>query len=235
MDGDDDLLFGTASGCGGEIQMANFSGAYLESEQAVGQLLPPVASTEGVILGRTEGARGPLFSWSNKSKHQSQVSLARLPPDPVLVAMGRGYDCEVFCQIAEQFGWQVLHGDRTNNIAWDFLERNRSPYKIAVALSHDYLQDVLFVEKLSGFDIKHCLITGPKSRCEGIISAANLLKPLPEGWLKSNPGRFKARSAIEIAVAIVGEIQELHQGAKKIRSDLICVSPEEYYPYQQLF
>jgi xanthine/CO dehydrogenase XdhC/CoxF family maturation factor len=235
MDDDDDLLFGTASGCGGEIQMAIFGREYLDCEQAGSRLLPPIRSDGGVILCRSEGAGEPLFSWSNETSPQSQVSLGSLPSDPVLIAMGRGADCEVFCQMAEQLGWLVLHGGRTNNIAWSSLKKNQEQYKIAVALSHDYLEDVLFVEKLSGLDIRHCLITGPKSRCEGIIKAANLVKPLAEDWLKPNPGRFKARSAIEIAVAITGEIQELRQGALNKRSDLTCVSPDVHYPSQQLF
>ncbi len=160
-----------------------------------------------------------------------EVFLEVIVPPINLVIFGAGFDVLPVVHFAKQLGWYVTvidpqariqtkerfqSGDRVILGSTDKLSSqiNFNDQTVAVTMSHNYLDDLEFLQTLSNISVKYIGILGPKKRTNRLLQdlkAEDCIFP-PEQELYSPVGLdIGADNPEEIALSIIAEIQAVIQ------------------------
>ncbi|MGH9456539.1 MAG: XdhC family protein [Thermoanaerobaculia bacterium] len=228
---ENDVLWGTASGCGGALDIL-LEPAGAELVRDLEWVLDRLATREAAMLittwdaGRLERAR--CDDTVALSAPQSEVAaaavacgrsavardegerlvLAELHQPPVALSIfGSGADAEAMAALAKTLGWDVrtLRAAETDAIPRD----SRSA---VLVMTHNFHRDVELAGALRGASIGYVGILGPRRRTEDLLAqAAVAASELPA--LHVPPGLdLGGETPEEIALSVVAEIQAVMAG-----------------------
>ena len=163
----------------------------------------------------------------NFSKLKAEVFLEVIQPSVSLVIFGAGFDVLPVVYFAKQLGWYITVIDplaRPQTVerfkecdrvilgsADEASSRIEFDDRIAVAMSHNYLYDLEFLQTLNTIPLKYLGILGPKKRTNRLLQDLRYEGySLPE--LYSPVGLdIGANNPEEIALSIIAEIQAVTQ------------------------
>ena len=163
------------------------------------------------------------------SKGYAEVFLELITPPISLVVFGAGFDVLPVVRFAKALGWYVTVIDplarpqtkerfsQCDSVVLGSAEEAVSQIKfneqtVAVAMSHNYLYDLEFLQTVSSISLQYLGILGPKKRTnkllqdlkyEGFSSTQELYSPVGLDIGADNPE--------EIAISIIAEIQAVTQ------------------------
>lgn len=162
---------------------------------------------------------------------ESHVFSVRLTPPPQLLICGAGPDVDSVIFFAEKLGWSLTVVDhrpayvethRLNSMAKmvalgapaDLARQLQlDNFSAALVMSHHLLADTDYLSALADTQIPYVGLLGPAARRARLMSALGLQASKLESRLRAPVGLdIGARSAEEIALAIVAEIQASLQG-----------------------
>ena len=159
----------------------------------------------------------------------AEVFLEVITPPTSLVIFGAGFDALPVVDLAKALGWYVTIIDpqarsqtierfnqcdrvilKTADKATSQMEFDEQT--VAVAMSHNYLYDLEFLQTLSTNTLKYLGILGPKKRTERLLQALKAEGYVFQTELYSPVGLdIGANNPAEIALSIIAEIQAVIQ------------------------
>jgi xanthine dehydrogenase accessory factor len=227
--GDDDLLFGSASGCRGAITLLLLP---VQGEHALVQALRALrqASTALELALRDDGSGDAVlgsqrWSWpaSADSTQETTWSL-RVAPPPRLLLCGVGPEAAPLLRHARELGWivdAIEHRGRWRNHAsaadvvvdapperaWSTLEPAR--YIAALVMGHHFGNDLVHLRELARSDIGYLGLLGPPARRDALLAEiGDALTPRLRERLHAPAGlRLGGEGPEPIALAIVADLQ----------------------------
>lgn len=225
---DDDLVFGTASGCRGVVELLLLP-------------LPPQCALRSALLALDEGGELELqlaadgagsavhgvrrWHWDGAAPLQPTSWQLRLRAPPALLLLGAGPETDLLLPLAQRLGWRV---DAVEPRArWSpalrvadlhVTQREQLPprrYAAALVMSHHYSRDLENLRYCAAGDIAWVGLLGPPARRDA------LLAELGEGERERLRPRLQAPVGLNlggegpeaIALAIVAALQRESSGS----------------------
>ena len=161
---------------------------------------------------------------------ETEVFLEVIVPPIDLVIFGAGFDALPVAKFAKALGWYVTVIDplarpqtkerfkECKRVILGFADEAGSRIKlddrtVVVAMSHNYLYDLEFLQTISTIKLKYLGILGPKTRTDRLLQDL-----IAEGYTLRSPQLYSpvgldigADNPEEIALSIIAEIQAVNQ------------------------
>ena len=226
--GDDDLVFGSASGCRGEIQLLLLP---VDGRSPVVEALRTFGDGNAALaldLGADGSGIATLgvrqWSWKSPRLEADVVRWTlRLAPPPRVLLLGAGPETAPFLRHARTLGWRVevveqrgrwLDAVRLADRHWSTPPREvaqmAAGYDAAVVMSHHYSNDRAYLAALAEGGIGFVGLLGPPARRDALLAE---LGDEVSGRLRSRLHapvglRLGGEGPEAIALAIVAELQQ---------------------------
>lgn len=225
--GDEDLLFGSASGCRGAVTLLLLP---VDAAHPLVAALRALGEAHGLLdlrLGE-DGAGGAridtqAWTWPAPAPGGGRQWSLQLPPPPRLLLLGVGPEAVPLIRHARELGWQVdavehrgrwrSHAQDADRLvdappeaAWALLDPAR--YRAAVVMSHHYGHDLVHLQHLQQSCIGYVGLLGPPARRDALLAAlgAAAARLLPR--LHAPVGlRLGGEGPAAIALGILAELQ----------------------------
>lgn len=227
--GDDDLLFGSASGCRGAITLLLLP---LSGDHALAQALRAQAHSARPLQLELRGdgsgsavLAAQCWSWpASAATAKPQSWSLCIAPSPRLLLCGVGPEAAPLIRHARELGWivhAIEHRGRWSEHAraadalhatppepaWQTLDP--APYAAALVMGHHYGQDLAHLRRLARSDIGYVGLLGPPARRDALLGELGeelvaLLRPrlhAPVGL------RLGGEGPQAIALAIAADLQ----------------------------
>lgn len=180
---DDDLVFGTASGCRGVVELLLLP-------------LPPHSVLRGALQSLGEGGELELqldaggggsaalgarrWHWHGTAAVPAARWSLRLRAPPALLLLGAGPETDLLVPLAQQLGWRVdaveararwspaLHGADLHVAQREQLPPRR--YTAALVMSHHYSRDLENLRYCAAGDIAWIGLLGPPARRDALLA-----------------------------------------------------------------
>lgn len=184
---DEDRVFGSRSGCRGEVEVLLWPDCSGSSHPLLQALVAADAGHQSIWVGPTRAPRAPMFG-GNASDTDGWL---RIAPPPRLLLMGAGPEAPALIGMMRTLGWHVdviehraryLANGRLRNAdrvvsarpAYALAEQDPGAYDAAICATHLYEEDRACLELLAASAIPFIGLLGPGMRRE------ELLGELPE-------------------------------------------------------
>ena len=225
--GDDDLLFGSASGCRGTTTLlllpVNGTSAVVEA------LLSLLAGSDRLRLDLGEDGGGDAWSqmrhweWPGALAAPGRRWSLQISAPPRLLLLGTGPEAASLIQHAQELGWTVEavehrgrwrdHAARADVLresapeqAWS--ELSSEPYVAALVMSHHYANDLYHLQHLAKTQIGYIGLLGPVARRDALLAELGEARAALQPRLHAPVGLHLGGEGPEaIALAIVAELQ----------------------------
>lgn len=187
--GDDDLLFGSASGCRGAVtlQLLPIDGTHplAQALRALSEATAPLHLTLHAD-GSGDAALGPQrWSWSLGADASLQYASLHIAPPPRLLLCGAGPEAAPLLQHSRSLGWYIeaiehrgRWRDHANDAdalyelpperAWSVLNANR--FAAALVMGHHFGNDLSHLRRLANCDIAYVGLLGPPARRDALLA-----------------------------------------------------------------
>lgn len=225
--GDDDLLFGSASGCRGAVTLLLLPvhGAHplVAALQALGEAHGMLELTLGEDGAGSARIDAQAWAWPAPAPGGARQWTLRLPPPPRLLLLGVGPEAAPLIRHARALGWQVdavehrgrwrSHArdadrlvDAPPEAAWAQLDPAR--YRAAVVMSHHYAHDLVHLQHLQPSRIGYVGLLGPPARRDALLTALGAAASSLIPRLHAPVGlRLGGEGPAAIALGILAELQ----------------------------
>ena len=186
------------------------------------ELLPQLTEIAESVLKQEQSA---VHSLSLSSGDEVEVSVLFQKPAPVLHVFGAGADAIAIYQLAAWMQWTVhVYEHRSIYLKKETFpaaelhpkyEVDLSPFgdckKLALVMTHNFMHDLLILEKLVDEPFTYIGLLGPKKRGQNLLS--KLQTSIPSNTLYFPVGlTLGGRSPHEIALSVIAELQGVCEG-----------------------
>lgn len=224
---DEDLVFGSASGCRGRMRMLLLPlDAASPLRNAVNAL--SVANTPLVLALRDDGGgtatlNGEHWVWPASGESRGEAWNFTIAPPPRLLLLGAGPETSPLLGFARQLGWYAdivehrsrwtVHADAADHRihaapirAWAALDPTR--YAAALVMSHHFGHDFEHLRQLAKCHIHYIGLLGPSARRDALLADLGDLSAALRPRLHAPIGLCLGGEGPEaIALAIAAELQ----------------------------
>lgn len=221
----EDLLFGSQSGCRGEIDIL------LWPEAAAGRLVARLTAAHAqhhsllLAIDLDPARLGQCSEVAEQS--EGSVLRLRLPPTPRLLLCGGGPEAPVLLRIAAELGWWVEVIEHRGRFlqalqAADVLHEGRPAERLpglalehfdaVVCMSHLYAEDLAALRLLAGSRVPWIGLLGPRARRDALLAELGPLADALHARLEGPVGEALGGDGPEaLAISISARLQRLFQ------------------------
>lgn len=211
---DGDVLWGTASGCGGLLQIVLEPVTpelvddleWIQAELAARRPASLVTEWNGSRVTRRRGDR----AGGSSSAEDGVIRLAEVHLPPVaLTVFGPGDDAHATARLARELGWRVLHLATTPS-GDNALQKGHVLYDARAAvllMTHNFHRDAELLAKIVRTGIGYVGVLGPRRRTERLLVEVGM-QAGDLSSLHAPPGLdVGGETPEEIALSLLAEVQ----------------------------
>lgn len=221
-----DLLFGSQSGCRGEIDILLWPEA--QAGCLVASLTAADAQHRSLLLAiDLDPTRLGQCSEDTGEQGEGSALRLRLPPTPRLLLCGGGPEAPVLLRIAAELGWWVeviehrgrfLQALQTADLLHEGRPAERLPelalehFDAVVCMSHLYAEDLAALRLLAASRVPWIGLLGPRARRDALLAELGPLADALHARLEGPVGEALGGDGPEaLAISISARLQRLFQ------------------------